>query len=71
MPCNPDIFKKLKVEFPFSVAVDNNQLEKDIIGFSSQNYQKRLDAFFSGINHCFNGVASSRVASIIIEKMGI
>lgn len=71
MPCNPDIFKKLKVEFPFSVAVDNNQLEKDIIGFSSQNYQKRLDAFFSGINHCFNGVASARVASIISEKMGI
>lgn len=48
--------------FPFSVADNNEELEKNILEFDEKEYGRRLDSFHKDIGLIFDGKASSRIA---------
>lgn len=52
---------------PFSVAVNNKELEKNIMEFDEEEYGRRLDKFHKDIGLVFDGKASSRIADKIEE----
>lgn len=62
------------VKLPFTLASDNVQLEKDIMGFDQKAYDRSLDEFHEKIGLVFEGNASERLAekieSIINEGIG-
>lgn len=66
---NKEIFHDLDVEFPFSVALDNDQLEADISSFDYTEYYNKIDNLYEKSGLLFDGKASERLADIIISKM--
>ncbi len=55
-------------KLPFTVASNNEELERDILKFDEENYKKRLDGFYEKIGMVRNGDASKKCAEIIIEN---
>lgn len=53
------------VKLPFTLASDNDQLEKDIMGFDQEAYDRALDEFHEKIGLVFEGNASER----LVEKI--
>jgi CDP-glycerol glycerophosphotransferase len=54
---------------PYSVSQDNNELENNILNFSSSDYLKAVDRFSNDIGLMDDGLASERVAELIIKNM--
>ena len=65
---NKDITPQMDVVFPFSVATNNEEMEKRIIKFNMEKYEKDLDDFHKKIGLVFSGDASSKIADVIGEK---
>lgn len=58
------------VKLPFTLASDNDQLEKDIMGFDQEAYDRALDEFHEKIGLVFEGNASERLAEKIEKIIG-
>ncbi len=56
---NKDITKDFDVKFPFSIAVNNEELEKNIKKFHQDDYKKEIDEFCEKVELVFTGEASS------------
>ncbi len=68
---NQEIFGDANWKFPFSVATNNDELEKNIERFDREQYELELDLFHRQIGLVFDGQASKRVSEEIIRRMGI
>lgn len=55
------------VKLPFSLANDNEELEKDIMEFDKAKYDKVLNEFHENVGLVFNGRASESLADLIIR----
>lgn len=55
------------VKLPFTLASDNEELEKDIIEFDKAKYDKVLNEFHEKVGLVFNGRASESLADLIIR----
>lgn len=60
----------LDVVFPFSVAVDNDTLEKNISSFSVEEYESKLEKLWNDIGLVFEGNASEKLADRIENYTG-
>lgn len=58
---NKEMFPDMDVVFPFSIAIDNTELEKNILNFNTEKYDKRLDSFHEAIKLMFDGKSCDRV----------
>lgn len=58
------------VKLPFTLASDNDQLEKDIMGFDQKAYDKALDEFHEKVGLVFEGNASKKLAEKIEKMIG-
>ena len=58
---NQDILRGLDVTFPFPIATNNEELEKDILGFDELIYEKKLEKFHTNLGLVFTGHASEDV----------
>lgn len=54
---------------PFSVAADNDELEKNINSFDWAEYDEKLEEFHKSIGLVFNGNASKKLADKLEEMM--
>ena len=59
------------VKLPFSLASDNEELEKDIMEFDKAKYDKVLDEFHEKVGLVFNGRASENLANKINQIVGL
>ncbi len=57
------------VELPFTLAVNNEQLEEDILGFDQEIYDKVLDRFHEKIGLVFEGNASEKLAEKVVQMI--
>lgn len=55
------------VKLPFTLASDNEELEKDIMEFDKVKYDKVLNEFHEKVGLVFNGRASENLADLIIR----
>ena len=62
---NQDILRGLDVTFPFPIATNNEELEKDIMGFDELIYEKKMEKFHTDLGLVFTGHASETVAKKI------
>lgn len=58
---NKEMFPDLDVVFPFSIAINNDELEKNIFDFDIEKYNMRLDEFHNEIELVFDGCASEKI----------
>lgn len=65
---NKAVTPNFDVKLPFTLAVDNDQLEQDIMAFDREKYDKTLDEFHKQVGLVFEGNASGRLAEKI-EKI--
>lgn len=56
-------------ELPFPLAENNEQLEKNILNFNEEIYQKKLNELFEQVGLCETGHASEKVADYIEQWM--
>lgn len=68
--CNKDMFPDLNAVIPFSVATDNDLLEKNIKGFDTTLYNKKVDEFCRNVEMIFDGKACIRLADQIEKMIG-
>ena len=66
---NQEITPQYNLQFPFTVATDNDELECHIQEFDPAAYSQKLDDFHKAIGLVFVGNASGRVADKVQEKM--
>lgn len=66
---NKCITPRINAVLPFSIAVDNEELEKNISRFNIEEYHKILNKFHHEIGLGFNGNASERLATMIEKVM--
>ncbi len=59
----------MDLTFPFSVAMDNDQLEEDILGFNLDEYERKLDSLHDAIGLVFDGKASERLAAFLLNEI--
>lgn len=55
------------VKLPFTLASDNEELEKDIMEFDKAKYDKVLNEFHEKVGLVFNGRASENLADLIVR----
>lgn len=58
------------VKMPFTMASNNDQLERDIMGFDQVKYDQALDEFHKKVGLVFEGNASERLAEKIVQMIG-
>ncbi len=68
---NKEIMPSLDVEFPFTLAQNNEDLMQDIADFNQSDYNNRLDNFYREIGLVFTGNASEDLAKVVESKMNI
>lgn len=56
-------------KLPFSVAQNNEELVKNILEFSQEEYEKRLIEFYNKVGMIMDGNASERCAEYILHKI--
>lgn len=56
-------------DLPFPLAENNEQLEKNILNFDEEIYQKKLNELFEQVGLCETGHASEKVADYIEQWM--
>ncbi len=57
------------VKLPFTLASDNEELEKDIMEFDQTKYDKVLDEFHEKVGLVFDGRAGEKLAKIINNRV--
>lgn len=57
------------MKIPFTFAENNDQLEKDIIEFDQEKYDRVLDKFQREVGLVFEGNLSERLAGKIVKKI--
>lgn len=57
------------VKLPFTLASNNEELEKDIMEFEQEEYDKVLDEFHKKVGLVFDGRASEKLANRIIKEI--
>lgn len=62
---NKDITPEFDLKMPFSLAHDNQELEKDILEFDVALYEKNLDDMYEHMGLVFTGDASGEIAAEI------
>ena len=62
---NREITSGIDVELPYSVAQNNDELEKNIFDFNQENYEKKLRLFETAVGLIFDGQASKKVCDYI------
>lgn len=62
---NKQMTPSFDVKLPFTLASDNEQLEKDIMEFDQEKYDRVLNEFNDKVGLVFDGCASERLAGII------
>lgn len=62
---NKEILKNVNWKFPFSIASDNDELERNILSFDRELYEGELDCLHNEIELVFDGNASERVCEEI------
>ena len=62
---NKEITEDFDIEFPFSVAMDNDSIEKNIMNFDEITYRQKLDKAFKAMGLIFDGNASNRLSQKI------
>ena len=55
-------------KLPFPVALNNEELMENIVGFDEENYRKKTDEFMEETGIFEDGRASERVAELISSK---
>jgi CDP-glycerol glycerophosphotransferase len=65
---NKEITPGYDVVLPFSIATDNDELERNILQFDEADYGAKMDALTEQIGLVFDGKASRRIADVI-EKL--
>lgn len=55
-------------KLPFSVSVNNEELEYNIVNFDEAVYREGLQKFFENVGMIMDGKASEKCADLIIEK---
>lgn len=68
---NKVITPNFDVKLPFPLACNNEQLEKDIMEFEQEKYDKVLDEFHEKVGLVFEGNVSKKLAEIIEEKVEV
>lgn len=58
------------VELPYTVSVNNDELEKQIMEFDQGRYDEALNKFHKEIKLVFDGKASERISDRIIQVIG-
>ena len=58
------------VELPYTVSVDNDELERHIMEFDKNRYDEALYRFHREIKLVFNGRASEKISDRIIQVIG-
>lgn len=69
---NYEMTPGLNLEFPYTVAENNDDLEADIMDFDMKAYEKKMSIFKEQLQLVFDGQASKRVADhlqIFLSKM--
>lgn len=66
---NKDMTPELDLVFPFPVATDNAGLEKIILKFDKENYQKGLERFRKNAELIFDGRASEKLAQLVEAEL--
>lgn len=64
-----DLFFDMR-KLPFPVALDNDELIRNILQFDEEKYKKQLDAFIRKTGIFEDGHASERVVRLIMKKTG-
>ncbi|MDD6155443.1 MAG: CDP-glycerol glycerophosphotransferase family protein [Lachnospiraceae bacterium] len=57
----------LNIQFPFSIASNNEQLQQNILEFNQNEYNKKLDVFCGKVGLVFDGNASGKIADVIAK----
>lgn len=66
---NKAMHPDMDLVLPFSVAADNDELEKNINSFDWAEYDEKLEEFHKSIGLVFNGNASKKLADKLEEMM--
>ena len=66
---NKDITPEFDVRFPFSIAINNDELEHNIREFDFGKYSSELDLLHEKLGVVFEGNASRKIADVIEKKM--
>lgn len=66
---NKDITSEFDVRFPFSIATNNDELERNIREFDFEKYSSELDLLHNELGVVFEGNASRKIADVIEKKM--
>lgn len=64
---NKEITPGIDTEFPFSISTNNEQLERNILGFNQLVYEETLDEFHQAVGLVFDGNGAGRLAEKIIN----
>lgn len=66
---NKNITPHINTKLPFSVATNNEDLEKHILDFDMQQYYHDIDVFCKEIDLVFDGKASNRIVKVLEKHM--
>lgn len=66
---NKEMFPDMDVVFPFSIAINNDDLEKNISDFDLRGYDNRLDIFHTRIELIFGGNATIKSSNSIEKRI--
>ena len=66
---NQEMIPGIDTELPYTVAQNNDELEKDILEFNEDKYAKQMDKFVKDVELTFDGKASVRVSNKIESFM--
>ena len=64
---NPEMIPLIELEFPFSIAETNEELEQDVLNFNIEEYTIKMINFKEKLQMKFDGKASVRVAKHLQE----
>lgn len=69
VPTDEDLLRGLHTYLPFSIATNNEELEKNILEYHEEEYRSELKRFHSDIELQFSGDASRKLADRIEQKI--
>lgn len=58
-------------ELPFTVATDNDEMEKAILSFDEDEYKKSVELFFDSVGMVRDGNSSKKCAELVRSKCGL
>lgn len=66
---NREMMPNLDLELPFSLAQNNDELDKNILSFNDAFYSKKILKFKNDLELVFDGKASARAAKLVIDML--